>query len=81
MLVSPDSKKLVMDSDKPHIVCHCPDSAPFPHDGSLRTSELKTIAFMAAANNCKAEYNHLDYFCVSHAPPVSRNIELTTSPR
>ncbi|OAQ96980.1 hypothetical protein LLEC1_06984, partial [Akanthomyces lecanii] len=48
----------------PHAICYAVDSAPF-EDDAIRSSELKSIVFLAVVNNMKAEYNHLSSFGVT----------------
>lgn len=55
-----------LDPEKPHAICSVVDSTPFDQ-GSLRTSEVKTIAVIAAFNHVKPEYHSLDRFGVSDA--------------
>ncbi|KAM3513929.1 hypothetical protein MY11210_002466 [Beauveria gryllotalpidicola] len=58
------SKPREPDPRKPHVIHHVIDSTPWK-SGTLRTSEFKTIVFVAAANKLKAAYKGLDYFGVT----------------
>ncbi|OAA61401.1 hypothetical protein ISF_05480 [Cordyceps fumosorosea ARSEF 2679] len=79
----------------PHAICYAIDSTPFDTKNEvIRTSEFKTIVFLALANHIKAEYNHLDSFGVTvisfwdHDVRIvqglvnlrTRNIDLRVSP-
>ncbi|KAM0664409.1 hypothetical protein ACQRIU_006991 [Beauveria bassiana] len=52
------------DPRKPHVIYHVIDSTPWK-SGTLRTSEFKSIVFIAAANKLKAAYKSLDHFGVT----------------
>lgn len=61
-----ETKPFVLDPEKPHAICSVVDSTPFD-ERSLRTSEVKTIAYIAAFNHVKPEYHSFDRFGVSDA--------------
>ncbi|KAK8141115.1 hypothetical protein G3M48_000762, partial [Beauveria asiatica] len=61
--------------DLPHAICYAIDSTPFD-DYSIRTSEFKSIVFMAVVNNMKAEYNHLDSFGVTVVSFWNRDVRI-----
>ncbi|KAM3507393.1 hypothetical protein MY11210_007174 [Beauveria gryllotalpidicola] len=61
--------------DLPHAICYAIDSTPFD-DYSIRTSEFKSIVFMAIVNNMKAEYNHLDSFGVTVISFWNRDVRI-----
>ncbi|EGX87766.1 hypothetical protein CCM_09388 [Cordyceps militaris CM01] len=57
-------RETLPDPRKPHVIHHVIDSTPWK-PGTLRTSEFKSIVFIAAANKLKAAYKDLDYFGVT----------------
>ncbi|EGX88309.1 hypothetical protein CCM_08352 [Cordyceps militaris CM01] len=73
---SSDCEPRAADPEKPHAMCYVVDSTPFLEDGSLRTSELKTIILIAVYNHVKPEYNHLDSFGVTAISFWDRDVRI-----
>ncbi|EGX88237.1 hypothetical protein CCM_08280 [Cordyceps militaris CM01] len=63
-LHTPTPREPCPDPRKPHVICHTVDSTPWMA-GVLRTSEFKTILFIAGANKFKPAFEASDHFAVT----------------